>query len=181
LAKRKQIAGKYPGQAPPTAHLSDVAVASAPLQDGTECPVEYDMEDEYDDTAVSVSFTSIAFTSLASSIADMSDYWVVDSACSVNLTAFRSDFYEFNPSSRHSTVGGVGVSVKGIGFVRVPICLVSGQTDVRHVRALNTHGLSSRSAQKISRLQSVSWMPKHSGCELSFPTNSDNGMMLITT
>jgi hypothetical protein len=87
------------------------------------------MEDEYDDTAVSVYFTSVAFTSRASSF--MSDYLVVDSACSVNMIAFRSDFFEFNPSSRHSTVVGVGVSVKGSGLVRVPICLVSGQTVVR--------------------------------------------------
>jgi hypothetical protein len=39
------------------------------------------MEDEYDDTAVSASFTYVAFTSPASSVADLSDYWVVDSAC----------------------------------------------------------------------------------------------------
>jgi hypothetical protein len=73
LAKRKQIAEKYAGQTPPTAHLSDVAAASSPLEDGTECPLEYDMEDEYDDTAVSVSFTYLAFTSPASAVADLSD------------------------------------------------------------------------------------------------------------
>jgi hypothetical protein len=28
---------------------------------------------------------------------------------------------------------------------------------------------------------SVSWMQKHSGCEFSFPTNSDSGMLLVTT
>jgi hypothetical protein len=126
LAKRKQIAEKYAGHPPPTKHVSDVAATFAPVEDDTHCPVEYEMQDEYDDKEESVSFTSVAFASRASSIADMSDYLVVDSACSVNLTAFRSDFSEFNPSSRHNTVGGVGVSVKGSGLVRVPICLVSG-------------------------------------------------------
>jgi hypothetical protein len=156
LAKRKRVAEKYAGHAPPTAHLSDVAAASAPLEDDIDCPLEYDMQDEYDDTEVSVSFTSIAFASPASSIVDMSDYWVVDSACSVNLTAFRSDFFEFNPSSRHNTVGGVGVSVKGSGLVRVPICLVSGESVIRHGHAVYTPYLSSRSDQKSSRLMSVS-------------------------
>jgi hypothetical protein len=37
--------------------MSVIAASSAPLEDGTECPLEYDMEDEYDDTVVSVSFT----------------------------------------------------------------------------------------------------------------------------
>jgi hypothetical protein len=139
------------------------------------------MEDEYDDTAVSVSFTSVALTPHASSVTDLSDSWVVDSECFVNLTAFRSHFSEFNPSSRHSTVGGVGVYVLGSCTIRVPICLVSGQTVFRQVRALYTPNLSSRSAHRISRLLSVAWMKKHSGCEFSFPTNFDSGMLLVTT
>jgi hypothetical protein len=44
-----------------------------------------------------------------------------------------------------------------------------------------TRDLSSRSAQKVSRLLSVSWMQKHSEFEFSFPTNSDCGMLLVTT
>jgi hypothetical protein len=112
----------------------------------------------------------------------MSEYWVVDSACSVNLTAFWSDFAEFHPSSRRSTVGGVGVTLQGgSGTVRIPICLVSGHTVFRRVHALYTPDLSSWSAQHISRLLSVSWMQKHSSCEFSFPTNSDSGMLLVTT
>jgi hypothetical protein len=74
LAKRKQIVEKYAGHTPPTAHLTDVAAASAPLEDGIDWPMEYDMADEYDDIAVSASFTSIAFTLLASSVADLTDY-----------------------------------------------------------------------------------------------------------
>jgi hypothetical protein len=72
----------YVGQSPPTAHLNDVAAAFAPLEDGAVCPLEYEIKYEYDDTAVSVSFTYVAFTSHASSVADMSDYWVVDCASS---------------------------------------------------------------------------------------------------
>jgi hypothetical protein len=181
LAKRKQIAEKSAGHPPPTAHLSDVADASATLEDDTVCPLECDMQDEYDDTEVSVSLTSVAFTSSASSVANLSDYSVVDSAYSVSLTAFRSDFSEFNPSSRHSTVGGVGVSVKDSGLVRAPIYLVSCQKVVRHVHALYTPDLSLGAAQKISRLLSVSYMQKQCGCEFSFPTNSDSSMLLATT
>jgi hypothetical protein len=73
--------------------------------------LEYDMHDEFDDTEVGTSFAYVAFASSASPVTDMSEYWVVDSACFVNLTAFRSDFTEFHPSSRRSTVGGVGVTM----------------------------------------------------------------------
>jgi hypothetical protein len=182
LAKRKHIAEKYAGQPPPTTHLSHVPADMASVEDATDCgPHEYDMENEYDDTAVSTSFACVAFASSASSIANFSDHWVVDSACSVNVTAFRYDFSDFHPPSRRSTVGGVGVTVQGSGTVRILICLVSGHTVFRRVHALYTPYLSSRSAQHISRLLSISWMQKHSGCESSFPTDTDSGMLLVTT
>jgi hypothetical protein len=145
LAKRKHIAEKYAGQPPPTAHLSDVPHDMGSVEDVAEGDAqEYDMQDEYDDTEVGTSFASVAFASAASTVADLSDYWVVDSACSVNLTSFRSDFSEFHPSSRRSTVGGVGVTVQGSGTVRIPICLISGRTVFRRVHALYTPDLSSR-------------------------------------
>jgi hypothetical protein len=97
LAKRKQIAEQYAGQPPPTAHISDVHAGSDPWEDAADCPLEYDMEDENDDTAVNISFASVAFASYASSVAYLSHYWVVDFACSVNLTACRYDFSEFLP------------------------------------------------------------------------------------
>jgi hypothetical protein len=98
LAKRKQIAEKYEGQPPPTAHLCDVPADMGSVGDAAEGDaVEYDMHDEYDDTEVGTSFASVAFASTASTIADLSDYWVVDSACSVNITSFRSDFSLFSP------------------------------------------------------------------------------------
>jgi hypothetical protein len=44
-----------------------------PEEDDT-CPLAaYDMEDEYDDTAVIVFFTYVAFTSTTSSLTDMSN------------------------------------------------------------------------------------------------------------
>jgi hypothetical protein len=80
LAKRKQIAEKYAGQPPPTAHLSDVVADSAPVEDAAGCPQKYDIEDEYDDTALCLSFTYVAFMSHPSSVTYLSDKWVVDSA-----------------------------------------------------------------------------------------------------
>jgi hypothetical protein len=68
-----RIAERCATQPPSVGHLSDVAAASAPLEDGTDCPLEYDMEDKYDDIAVSVSLTYVAFTSHASSVDDLSD------------------------------------------------------------------------------------------------------------
>jgi hypothetical protein len=125
------------------------------LENAVGCPHEYDMEDEYDGTAISVSFAYVAFASSASSLAGLCDYWIVDSACSVNLTSFRSEFF-FLPLSRRSTVGVVGITVQGSGIVRIPICLVSDHTVFRRVRALSTPDLSSRSAQKIGRLLGIS-------------------------
>jgi hypothetical protein len=61
LAKRKQIAKKYAGPTPPTAHLSDVLAGFTLTEDVVGSPPEEDMEDEYVDTVVSVSFTCVAF------------------------------------------------------------------------------------------------------------------------
>jgi hypothetical protein len=96
LAKRKQIAEKYAGQPPPTAHLSYVPADMGSVEDDAEGDaLEYDMQDEYDDTEVGTSFASVAFASAASTVVDLSDYWVVDSACSANLTSFRRIFRNF--------------------------------------------------------------------------------------
>jgi hypothetical protein len=47
----------------------------ASVEDATDCePLEYDMEDEYDDTAVSYFIAYIAFASSTSSVADLPDY-----------------------------------------------------------------------------------------------------------
>jgi hypothetical protein len=112
LAKRKMIVQKYGTPCGfGTTHaalLSDVTAADE--TDGL--PTLEDCTDEYDDTEVSVPFNSVAF---ASSLSPGRDplIWVIDSACSINLTTFRGDFTTFAPPSAPSRVGGVGVDVKG--------------------------------------------------------------------
>jgi hypothetical protein len=54
--------------------------------------------------------------------------------------------HKVNTNPAHARGSGVGVSVKGSGIVRVPICLLSGQIVFRHVHALYTPHLSSRFA-----------------------------------
>jgi hypothetical protein len=41
--------------------------------------------------------------------------------------------------------------------------------------------MSSCFARRIGRLLSVSWMQSHSGCEFIFPTNSDSGLLVVST
>jgi hypothetical protein len=74
-------------------------------------PTIEDCTDEYHDTEVSVPFNSVAFSSSLTPGRDLSQFSVVDSACSINLTAFRSDFVTFTPPSAPSRVGGAGVDV----------------------------------------------------------------------
>jgi hypothetical protein len=76
-------------------------------------PTIEDCTSEYDDTEASVPFTFVAFSSSLARGRGLSQFWVVDSACSINLTAFRSDFVTFAPPSAPSRVGRVGVYVKG--------------------------------------------------------------------
>jgi hypothetical protein len=85
----------YDGQPPPTAYLSEVSEAIFHVDDDISVPDGDKMVDEYDDTAVNVSFASVVFTWFTTSLADLSDYWVSNSAYSVNLTAFRSDLTDF--------------------------------------------------------------------------------------
>jgi hypothetical protein len=119
-------------------------------------PTLEDCTDEYDDTEVRVPFSSVAFSSSISPGRDLSYFLVIDYARSINLTAFRGDFTTFAPPSAPSRVGGVGVDVKGSGLVRISVRLASGQLIHRTVHALYTPDMSSRSAQRIGRLLSVS-------------------------
>jgi hypothetical protein len=91
--------------------LSDVTAADDP----GGLPTLEDCTDNYDDTEVSVPFSSVAFSSSLTPGRDLSQFWVIDSACSISLTAFRGDFTTFAPSSAPPRVGGVGVDVKGSG------------------------------------------------------------------
>jgi hypothetical protein len=149
--------------------------------DTDSLPTLEDCTAEYDDTEVSVPVRFVAFSSSLTPGRDLSQFWVVDSACSINLSAFRGDFATFTPLSAPSRVGGVGVEVKGSGLVRISVRLASGQIIHRTVYALHTPDLSSRSAQRIGRLLSVSWMPSHSGCEFLFPNVSDACLLVVPT
>jgi hypothetical protein len=94
--------------------------------------------DEYDDTEVSATFCSIAFFASAPPGRDLSQFWVVDYACSINLTAFRSDFVSFDLPSGISRVGGEGVDVRGSGNVEIAIPLVYGRIIRRTLHTVHT-------------------------------------------
>jgi hypothetical protein len=106
----------------------------------------------------------------------MSQVWVVDSACSVNLTAFRREFTTFASSSDSSRVGGVGVDVmgRGIFYLATPLC--SAQVYVALCMPFRPG-----SALRIGRLFSVSWMQSHIGREFIFPTAFSVGLLVVPT
>jgi hypothetical protein len=135
----------------------------------------------YDDTEVSFALISVAFSSCLTPGRDLSDLWVVDSACSIELTAFRGDFATFEPPLGSSHIGGVGVNVQGSGIVRLAIPLVSGQIIHRIVHAMYTPDLSSRSTQRISRLLGVRWMQSHCDCVFLFATSPHLGLLVVPT
>jgi hypothetical protein len=91
---------------------------------------------------------------------DLSQFWVLDSACSINLTTFRSDFVTFDTPSTPSRVGGVGVDVKGSGTARISIVLASVHSIYHTIHALYTSSMSSRAAQRIGRLLGVTWIKR---------------------
>jgi hypothetical protein len=66
-------------------------------------------------------------------------------------------------------MGGVGVDVKGSGSLRIFVGLVSGQLINRKIHVMHTPDLSSRSAQRIGMLLSVSLMQSRGNCEFVFP------------
>jgi hypothetical protein len=180
LAKRKMTVQKYgtpSGSAP--AHV--VVLSDVPTGDIDVMPTLEECTYEYDDTGVSVPFSSATFSSSLALVCDLSQFWVVDSACSINLTAFRSDFATFAPPSSPSRVGGVGVDVRGSGLVLISIHLAFGHAIHHTIHALYTPDLSFRSAHHIGRLMSVSWMQSHSGCEFVYPTDSDDSMIMVPT
>jgi hypothetical protein len=180
LVKRKMIVQKY-GTRGSYASAHPTLLSDVPTDDLDVLPTLEKCTDEYDDAEVIVPFTCLAFSSSIAQGRDLSQFWVVDSACSINLTAFRHDFVTFDPPSSPSRVGGVGVDVKGSGTVRLSIPLASSQIIHRTIHALYTLDLSSRCAQHMGRLLRVSWMHSHSGCEFIFPTDGDTGLIVVPT
>jgi hypothetical protein len=137
--------------------------------------------DAYDDTKVSEPFKYIALLSSLAPGRDLSRFWVVDSAYSISLTAFRSDFATLHPPAHSSRVGAVGVDVQGSGTLQTVIPIVAGQLIRSTSHALYSPAMSSRSAKHIGRLLSVRWMQTHNGCEFLFPTDYDIGLLMVPT
>jgi hypothetical protein len=156
-------------------------VSDVPTYDHDTLPTLEECTDKFDDNEVSVPVTSLAFSSSIAPGRDLSQFLVVDSACSINLTAFLHDFDTFDSPCTPSRVGGVCVHVKGSGTVRLSIMLAHGHLIHRTVHALYTLDLSSHSTKRIGRLLSVSWMQSHSGCEFIFPTDSKTGLIVVPT
>jgi hypothetical protein len=100
LAKREIIIQKY--GTPSGSASAHVALLSDVNADDTDSlPTLEGCTDEYDDIEVSVPFSSVAFSSSLTPGRDISQLRVVDSACSINMTAFRGDFATFTPSPLH--------------------------------------------------------------------------------
>jgi hypothetical protein len=163
---------------PRTAHLSVIV-------DDTIVPVDSVIdveEDPLSEYIVSSPLSPVAlrcFPRISST--SLSKCWAVDSACSINLSAHRADSITFNPSTEPLTVGGVGVTIKGRGRVRIKIHLQSSSVVTRDLFTLFTPALITRSSQGISILLNVRWMRKQWGCEFSFPPATDIGMLIVPT
>jgi hypothetical protein len=63
--------------------------------------------------------------------------------------------------------------------MRTSVRLASGQITHRTIHAMCTPDMSSRSAQRIGKLLSVSWMQTHSGYQFIFPTDSDTCLLVV--
>jgi hypothetical protein len=125
LAKRKMIVQKY-GTYGGFASEHAAVQGDVPADDADIVLTLEECTFECDDTEVSVPFNIVAFSSSFAHGRDLSQFWVVDSACSINLTAFRSDLATSTSPSAPSRVGGVGVDVKGSGSVGIFFRLAFG-------------------------------------------------------
>jgi hypothetical protein len=96
LDKRKMIIQEY-GNSNGSASAHAALMSDVPADDVDSLPTLEDCTDEYYDTEVSVPFSFVAFSSFLTPSRDLSQLWVVDSACSINLTAFRGDFSMLTP------------------------------------------------------------------------------------
>jgi hypothetical protein len=154
MAKRKLIIQKY-GTYVDSAYVHAALLSDVPTDDPGTLPTLEEYTDEFDDTEVSVPFTFVAFSSSIVAGHDLSQFWVVDSTCSINLTVYPHDFVAFDPPSTPSRVGGVGVYVKGRGTLRLSVLLESGLLIHRTIHVLYYLDLS---------LYSTHWSPPQ--CQL---------------
>jgi hypothetical protein len=122
LAKRKIIIQKY--GAPGGSHSAHAALLSdVPADDSDSLPTLEECTDEYDDTEVSVPFSSVAFSSSLTPSRNLSQFWVVDSACSINLTAFKSDFVRFTPPPLPRALEGLALTSRAVAPSGFQSCL----------------------------------------------------------
>jgi hypothetical protein len=104
--------------------MSNVPVDDSLVHASLDMPTLEECIDEHDDIEVSVPFTNAAFSSSLTPSRDTSKSWIVYSACSINLTAFRGDFVSFEQPWGSSRIGYVGVGVMGSGTIEIEIEIV---------------------------------------------------------
>jgi hypothetical protein len=121
-----------------SAFANNALVSDVPTDDLATMPTLEECKDDFDANEVSVLFTFVAFSSSIAPGRDLYHVCVVDSACSMNFTAFRHDFVTFDQSETPSRVGGVCVDAKGSGTIRLTILLASCEIIHRTVHALYT-------------------------------------------
>jgi hypothetical protein len=113
LAKRKMIIKKY--GAPSGSHPAHAALLSdVPADNSDSLPTLEECTDEYDETEASVPFSSVAFSSSLTPGRNLSEFGVVDSACSINLTAFKSDFARFTPPPLPRALEGLVLTSRAV-------------------------------------------------------------------
>jgi hypothetical protein len=180
LAKRKMIIQKY-GTHGGCASAHAALLSDVTADDSHSMSILEDCTDEYDNTEVSVPLSSVAFTSYLTPGRDLSQFRVVDSAGSINTTAFRGDFATFTPLplplawvESASTLRAVALCVFLFGWH------VARSSTARSMHCTHlTRPLALLSAS--SRLLSVSWMQSYSGCEFIFPSDFDTRHLAVPT
>jgi hypothetical protein len=83
LAKRKMIIHRY-GNPGGSALAHAALLSDVPTDDPDVMPTLEECTYESDDTEVSAPFSSVAFSSSLAPSRYLSQFWVVDSACSIN-------------------------------------------------------------------------------------------------
>jgi hypothetical protein len=134
IAKRKLIIQKYgTPRLTPLMHTTPLRdILHDISRDALDAPTLGKITEKYADTQVSGSFAYVALSSSLPPHPYLFQFWVVDSACSINLTAFRDHVVSFEPPSGSSRVGGVSVNVISSGHVRLAIPLVSLSHNTPH-------------------------------------------------
>jgi hypothetical protein len=119
LGKRKMIVPKY-GTSAGSACAHVGLLSGVPLDDLDTLPTLEECTDDFDNTEVTIPFTSVAFSSPVAPCRDLSQFKVVDSACSINLTAFRHDFVTFDPPLLSLALAGSVLTLRAVAQYGFP-------------------------------------------------------------